>query len=104
VQQYPQAADRLLQRHCRTGSRAFVDGNKRAAFFSTDTFLRVNGRKRSVDTDAAHAFIVGSLERGECSFDRLLPWVRDSLVRIQAIGKERARAARFGSNCVTRVE
>jgi death-on-curing protein len=63
-------------------NHAFVDGNKRAAFFITDTFLRLNGWKLSVETDSAHAFIVGSLERRECSFDRLLPWIRDSLVRI----------------------
>ena len=62
-------------------NHAFVDGNKRAAFFVTDTFLRLNGWKLSVDTDSAHAFIVGTLERGECSFGTLLPWIRKSLVR-----------------------
>ena len=57
----------------------FVDGNKRVAFFVTDTFLRLNGWKLSVET--AHAFIVGMLERGNCSYDKLLPWIRESVVR-----------------------
>ena len=63
-------------------NHAFVDGNKRVAFFVTDIFLRLNGWKLSVETEAAHIFIVGMLERGDCSYDRLLPWIRESLVRI----------------------
>jgi death-on-curing protein len=62
-------------------NHAFVDGNKRMAFFATDTFLRLNGWKLSVETAAAHSFIVGALERGECTFDDLLPWIRKSLVK-----------------------
>ena len=60
-------------------NHAFVDGNKRVPFFMTDTFLRLNGWKLSVETDAAHSFIVGSLERGECNFATLLPWIRAAL-------------------------
>ena len=63
-------------------NHAFVDGNKRVAFFVTDTFLRMNGWKLSVETDSAHTLIVGSLERSECSYDKLLPWIRESLVRL----------------------
>ena len=63
-------------------NQAFVDGNKCVAFFVTDTFLGLNGWKLSVETESAHAFIVGTLERGECSNDKLLPWIRESLVRI----------------------
>ena len=62
-------------------NHAFVDRNKRVAFFVTDTFLRLNGWKLSVETESAHAFIVGMLERGDCSYDRLLPWIRESLVK-----------------------
>ena len=58
----------------------FVDGNKRVAFFSTDVFFRVNGWKLDVDDDAAHRFLIGLLDRGECDFERLLPWIRKSLV------------------------
>lgn len=60
----------------------FVDGNKRVAFFLTDTFLRLNGWKLSVDAAATHKFIVGMLERRECSLATILPWIRDSLVKI----------------------
>jgi death-on-curing protein len=60
---------------------AFVDGNNRVAFFVTDTFVRLNGWKLSVETESAHTFIVGMLERGNCSYDKLLPWIRDSIVR-----------------------
>jgi death-on-curing protein len=60
----------------------FIDGNKRVAFFATDVFLRLNGWKLEVDPDEAHAFIIGLLERGECDFERLLPWVREASVRI----------------------
>lgn len=57
----------------------FVDGNKRVAFFSTDVFLRLNGWKLRLEADAAHAFLVNLLERGECDFERLLPWLRNHL-------------------------
>jgi death-on-curing protein len=60
----------------------FIDGNKRVAFFSTDVFLRLNGWKLEVDPDDAHGFIIGLLDGGECDFERLLPWVRESAVRL----------------------
>lgn len=60
----------------------FVDGNKRVAFFATDVFLRLNGWKLDVDADEAHAFLVRLLERSQCDFDRLLPWLRDGCVRL----------------------
>jgi death-on-curing protein len=62
----------------------FVDGNKRVAFFATDVFLRINGWKLRVDADPAHRFLIGLLERGECDYQRLLPWIRQHLVRRQA--------------------
>jgi death-on-curing protein len=60
-------------------NHAFVDGNKRVAFFVTDTFLRLNGWKLRVDADAAHDFIVGSLERGELDYESLVPWIKVAL-------------------------
>jgi death-on-curing protein len=66
----------LLMNHC------FVDGNKRVAFFATDVFLRMNGWKLDVDDVAAHEFLIGLLDRHEATYERLLPWVRTSLVRI----------------------
>ena len=59
----------------------FLDGNKRVAFFATDTFLRLNGWHLEVDADEAHQTIIGLLERQSCDFDRLLPWIRRHLVR-----------------------
>jgi death-on-curing protein len=56
-----------------------VDGNKRAAFFISDIFLRLNGWKLSVDSNAGFTFIVGSLEDGLCDFDHLLPWIQQHL-------------------------
>ncbi len=60
----------------------FVDGNKRVAFFATDVFLRLNGWKLEVEADKAHAFLIGLLEDGRCDFARLLPWIRESPVRL----------------------
>jgi death-on-curing protein len=60
----------------------FVDGNKRIAFFGTDVFLRMNGWKLDVEPDEAHAFIIGLLERSECDFEHLLPWIREVSVRL----------------------
>jgi len=60
-------------------NHAFVDGNKRVAFFVTDTFLRLNGWKLMVESTAAYDFIIGMLERGDSSYDKLLPWIRQSL-------------------------
>jgi len=59
----------------------FVDGNKRIAFFATDVFLRLNGWKLSVEADAAHGFIIGLLDRRECDYAHLLPWIREALKR-----------------------
>jgi len=63
-------------------NHAFVDGNKRAAFFICDIFLRLNGWKLAVEADAAYTFIVGSLEKWTCDFDHLLPWIQQHTIRI----------------------
>jgi len=63
-------------------NHAFVDGNKRAAFFISDVFLRLNGWKLSVDSDDGYVFIVGSLEKGVCDFEHLLPWINQHLRKL----------------------
>lgn len=63
-------------------NHAFIDGNKRVAFFATDVFLRLNGWKFAVEAAPAHRFLIGLLERQECRYEKLLPWVRDSIVEI----------------------
>ena len=60
----------------------FVDGNKRAAFFATDVFLRMNGWRVEVDGNAAHRFLIGSLENGTADFAHLLEWLRSHLRRL----------------------
>jgi death-on-curing protein len=57
----------------------FIDGNKRVAFFATDTFLRLNGWQLRVDADEAHTFLIGLLESRQCDYAHLLPWVRGHL-------------------------
>ncbi|MDX2413456.1 MAG: type II toxin-antitoxin system death-on-curing family toxin [Woeseiaceae bacterium] len=61
-------------------NHAFIDGNKRVAFFVTDTFLRLNGWKMAVEATPAYEFIMGMLESGDTSYDKLLPGIRQSLV------------------------
>jgi len=57
----------------------FVDGNKRVAFFGTDTFLRLNGWRLQVHSDTANRFLTGLLADGNCDFDHLLPWLRSAM-------------------------
>ena len=63
-------------------NHAFVDGNKRVAFFATDVFLRLNGWKLSLNADEGEQFIVGMLEDNDCSFQNILPWIREHLVGV----------------------
>ena len=63
-------------------NHAFVDGNKRVAFFTCDVFLRLNGWKLKVDSDSGYDFIVGSLERRQCDFEHLLPWIQQHLEKL----------------------
>lgn len=63
-------------------NRAFIDGNKRVAFFASDVFLRLNGWKISVDGSEAHRFLIEHLGAGNCDFQNLLAWIRKNLVNI----------------------
>jgi death-on-curing protein len=67
----------LLKNH------AFLDGNKRVAFFATDVFLRINGWKLDVGDDAACRFLIDLLDAGTCDFDHLLPWIRESVAPLR---------------------
>jgi len=60
----------------------FVDGNKRMAFFCCDIFLRLNGWKLEVETNAGYEFIIRSLEQNQCDYDHLVPWIQQHLKRI----------------------
>ena len=61
-------------------NHAFIDGNKRVAFFATDVFLRLNGWKLAVTADKGERFIVGMLEGNDCSIEKILPWIRQHIV------------------------
>ena len=63
-------------------NHAFVDGNKRVAFFSTDVFLRLNGYRLRVEAQSAHRFLMERFSTGTCTHDRLLPWIRGHLERL----------------------
>ena len=57
-------------------NHAFVDGNKRVAFFATDVFLRMNGWKINAPSEEAYNFLVGGLERGGLDREALETWLR----------------------------
>ena len=63
----------------------FLDGNKRAAFFGTDTFLRLNGHFIDCDDDEAYAFIVGNLEAGSFRFAALKTWLQDKVAALPGV-------------------
>ena len=57
-------------------NHAFVDGNKRVAFFATDVFLRLNGWKLVLTADEGEQFIVGLLEANDRSLEKILKWIQ----------------------------
>lgn len=57
-------------------NHAFVDGNKRVAFFAVDVFLRINGYRIRVDARRAHDRIVSMLEKGTANKDNLAKFLR----------------------------
>ena len=63
-------------------NHAFVDGNKRIAFFATDVFLRMNGWKVEIGTREAYEFLIGGLEAGTLNRDALDQWLRASVCRL----------------------
>ena len=60
-------------------NHAFVDGNKRVAFFATDIFLRLNGWKLVTTADNGEQFIVGMLEANDCSLEKILKWIQEHI-------------------------
>ena len=58
-------------------NHAFVDGNKRVAFFVTDTFLRMNGHFINCDNDEAYAFFMRLFETGSFRFTELNSWLEE---------------------------
>ena len=56
----------------------FVDGNKRAAFFATDSFLRDNGHFIDCDNDEAHKFFMELFDTNSFRFAELVVWLSDN--------------------------
>ena len=55
----------------------FLDGNKRVAFFVTDTFLRMSGRFIDCDNEAAYAFFMDLFEQGRFRMAELAAWLEE---------------------------
>jgi len=53
----------------------FIDGNKRAGFAVTDTFLRLNGYYLSVEASSAHKFITDSIGKGQFRIGPIRMWI-----------------------------
>ncbi len=60
-------------------NHAFVDGNKRIAFFATDVFLRMNGWRLEIGNREAYEFLIGGLEAGSLDREALDEWLRASV-------------------------
>ena len=61
-------------------NHAFIDGNKRIAFFSTDVFLRINGWKLQISADEGESFILETLKDSDNSFDNIVSWIQKSII------------------------
>ena len=59
----------------------FVDGNKRAAFFGTDVFFRLNGFQFEVDANEAYSFLIELIASENCDYNNLLPWIEKSIAK-----------------------
>ncbi len=53
----------------------FIDGNKRVAFFTADTFLRMNGHHIVCDNEAAYKEWMTLFEEQRFEFTNLLEWL-----------------------------
>ena len=53
----------------------FLDGNKRVAFFATDTFLRINGHYIDCDDEEAYAFFMELFDTNSFRFTELEQWL-----------------------------
>ena len=56
----------------------FIDGNKRVAFFATDTFLRLNGYYIECDNQEAYNHFIDLFESSAFNFANLFIWNREN--------------------------
>lgn len=57
----------------------FVDGNKRVAFFVTDTFLRMNDFFINCDNEKAYEHFMKLFEERKFNFQELKPWLEKNV-------------------------
>mgnify|MGYP002640527663 CR=1 FL=1 len=57
----------------------FIDGNKLVAFFTTDTFLRMNGYFINCDDEEAFSFFQSLFDNQTFNFEYLIVWLRDHI-------------------------
>lgn len=60
----------------------FVDGNKRVAFFTTDTFLRMNGHYIDCDNREAYDHFMGLFDANTFRFVELVSWLNETVMRL----------------------
>ena len=63
-------------------NQAFIDGNKRTAIAVTAAFLRVNGYLFEFEDLNAYTFMMALYEKGQFSFEKLEPWLREHARRV----------------------
>jgi death-on-curing protein len=61
----------------------FIDGNKRASFAITDTFLRLDGYYIEVEAPSAHKFITESIERRQLRIGPIRSWLSVNVRRLE---------------------
>ena len=57
----------------------FVDGNKRVAFFVTDTFLRMNDHYIDCDDREAYDYFMGLFDTNTFRFAELASWLAENV-------------------------
>ena len=62
-----------------TINHPFVDGNKRVAFFVTDTFLRMNGHFVDCDSIEAYDHFMHLFDTNSFRFVELVAWLSDNV-------------------------
>lgn len=70
----------------------FIDGNKRAAFAATYTFLAINGARLTTEAEETYSFVAGLYETNQFNFDRLVPWLRAHVVSSARCSSQRSPA------------
>ena len=60
----------------------FIDGNKRVAFAVTDSFLRINRRRITVDSTAIYEKLIALFDTGDFTFDSLEKWLREVIKEV----------------------